>query len=157
MWCHCLLPNLIDERFDFFILRQLYLRFATTHSMCFRDSKLICIVNTSLYTILSRDSTIVIFYPMTNFLSCFNLFPDQCCSKLRARLISTIIYQNHQYHCMASGVGVTKPIFSVPLFSQCLKMIKRLVTCIISRSYLTGVTAAELRRHLTNVNVIEII
>ena len=54
-----------------------------------------------------------------------------------------------------SGVGVSKPIFAVPLFSQFFRMIKTLFTCMISRSYLTGVTAAELRRHLTNMNVIE--
>ena len=46
-------------------------------------------------------------------------------------------------------VGVTKPIFSIPLFSQILRLIKTLVTCMISRS------AAELRRHLTDMNVIE--
>ena len=51
-----------------------------------------------------------------------------------------------------SGVGVTKPIFSVPLFSQFFTMIKTLATCLIPHSYLTGVTAAELRRHLTNMN-----
>ena len=55
----------------------------------------------------------------------------------------------------ASGVGVIKPIFSVPLFSQFFTMSKTLVTCMISRSYLIGVIAAELRRHLTNMNVIE--
>ena len=55
------------------------------------------------------------------------------------------------------GVGVTKPIFSVPLFPQFFQMIKAVFTCMISSSYLAGVTAAELRRHLANVNVIEII
>ena len=54
-------------------------------------------------------------------------------------------------------VGITKPIFSVPLFSHFFGMIKTLVTCVISSSYLAGVTAAELRRHLANMNMIEII
>ena len=60
--------------------------------------------------------------------------------------------------CIAlPGVRVTKPIFSVPLFSHFFRMIKTVVTCMISSSYLAGVTAAELRRHLANMNMIEII
>ena len=53
------------------------------------------------------------------------------------------------------GVGVTKPIFSVPLFSQFFRMIKTVVTWMISSSCLAGVTAAELRRHLANMNIVE--
>ena len=34
-------------------------------------------------------------------------------------------------------------------------MLKTLVTCTIARSYLPEVTAAELRRHMANINVIE--
>ena len=54
-----------------------------------------------------------------------------------------------------SGVGVIKPIFSVPLFSQFFTMIETTVSCMIARSYLTGVTAAKPRRHLTDMNAIE--
>ena len=54
-----------------------------------------------------------------------------------------------------SGVGVTKPIFSVPLFSHFFGMMKTVVTWMISSSYLAGVTAAELRKHLANMNMIE--
>ena len=61
----------------------------------------------------------------------------------------------HHPKLYTPGVGVTKPIFSVPLFSQFFRMVKTLIICMISRWYLTGVTAAELRRHLTNMNVIE--
>ena len=53
------------------------------------------------------------------------------------------------------GGGVTKPIFSVPLLSLFFRMIKTAVTCMIWSSYLAGVTAAALRRHLTNMNMIE--
>ena len=53
------------------------------------------------------------------------------------------------------GVGVTKSFFSVPLFSHFFRMIKTVVTCKISSLYLAGVTAAELRRHLANMNMIE--
>ena len=35
------------------------------------------------------------------------------------------------------GVGVTKPIFSIPLFSRFFRIIKTHVTYMISRSYLT--------------------
>ena len=58
---------------------------------------------------------------------------------------------------MPPGVGVTKPIFSVPLFSHFFRMIKTVVTCMISGSYLGGVATAELRRHLANMYMIEII
>ena len=55
-----------------------------------------------------------------------------------------------------SGVGVTKPISSIPVFSELFSIIK---THIYWRShlYLTGVTAAQLRWHLSNINVIQII
>ena len=50
--------------------------------------------------------------------------------------------------CHGNIFRITKPIFSVPLFSQFFRMIKAAVTCMISSSYLTGVTAVELRIHL---------
>ena len=55
------------------------------------------------------------------------------------------------------GVGVTKPIFSVPLFFEFFNIIKTHVIYWRSRLYLTGVAAAQLRWHLSNVNVIHII
>ena len=65
----------------------------------------------------------------------------------------------HATHCHASagdrsGVGPTKPHLSVyfpPFFKNTYK---KMVTYWISHSYLTGVTAAELRWHLSNMNVI---
>ena len=54
----------------------------------------------------------------------------------------------------APGVGVTKPISSVPLFSQFFIIVKTYFSCYISRLYLTGVAAAQLRGHLSNINVI---
>ena len=55
---------------------------------------------------------------------------------------------------IGSGVGVTKPISSVPLFSQIFCIVKTHFTCWISRLYLTGVAAAQLRGHLSHMNVI---
>ena len=55
------------------------------------------------------------------------------------------------------GVGVTKPISSVPLFSEIFSIAKTHVCYWISRLYLTGVAAAQLRWHLSNINVIQII
>ena len=55
------------------------------------------------------------------------------------------------------GVGVTKPIFSVPLFSESFSIVKTHVSYWASRLYLTGVAAAKLRWHLSNINVIQII
>ena len=51
------------------------------------------------------------------------------------------------------GVGVTKPIFSVPLFSQFFIIAKAHFNFKISRLYLTGVATAQLRGHLSNMNV----
>ena len=53
-----------------------------------------------------------------------------------------------------SGVGVTKLISSVPLFSKFFTIVKTDVCCWISGLYLTGVAAAQLRGHLSNMNVI---
>ena len=55
------------------------------------------------------------------------------------------------------GVGVTKPISSVPLFSELFSIVKTHISYWMSRLYLTGVTAAQLRWHLSNINVIQII
>ena len=60
------------------------------------------------------------------------------------------------WRCL-SGVGVTKPISSVPLFSEIFSIAKTRVSYWISRLYLTGVAAAQLRWHLSNINVIQII
>ena len=54
-----------------------------------------------------------------------------------------------------SGVGVTKPILSVPLFSTFSVIVKTNVSYWISRLYLAGVAAAQLRWHLSNMNVIQ--
>ena len=50
--------------------------------------------------------------------------------------------------CSSPGVEVTKPISSVPLFYQIFSIVKTYVSYSISRSYLVGVTAAQLREHL---------
>ena len=55
-----------------------------------------------------------------------------------------------------TGVGVTKPFSSVPLFSYFLSIVNTHVSYWISRLYLTGVAAAQLRWHLSNMNVIQI-
>ena len=54
-----------------------------------------------------------------------------------------------------SGVGVTKPISSVPLFSENFNIVKTHIMYWISRLYLAGVAAAQLRWHLPNINVIQ--
>ena len=66
---------------------------------------------------------------------------------------NTDIYDSMIY----AGVGVTKPISSVPLFSEFFSITKTHVSYWISRLYLTGVAAAQLRWHLSNINVIRII
>ena len=48
----------------------------------------------------------------------------------------------------------SKPIFSIHLF---LRMIKTLITYSVYCLILTGVTTAQLQRHLTNLNVTQII
>ena len=55
------------------------------------------------------------------------------------------------------GVGATKPISSVPLFSKFFRTAKTHVSYWISRLYLAGIAAAQLRWHLSNMNVVEIV
>ena len=52
------------------------------------------------------------------------------------------------------GVGVTKSVFSVPLFSEFCIVLKAHVSKWTSRLYLAGVAAAQLQWHLSNMNVI---
>ena len=56
-----------------------------------------------------------------------------------------------------AGMGVTKPISSVPLFSEFFNNAKTHVDYWISGLYLAGVAAAQLRWHLSNINMIQII
>ena len=53
------------------------------------------------------------------------------------------------------GVGVTKSIFSVPLFSYFFSIAKLHVSYWVSHSYLICVTAAQLRWHMSNMNAIQ--
>ena len=54
---------------------------------------------------------------------------------------------------LAPGVGVTKPISSVPLFSEFFSIVKTHVRYWISRLYLTGIAVAQLRWYLSSMNV----
>ena len=56
-----------------------------------------------------------------------------------------------------SGVGVTEPISSYPLFFKYFSIVKTHISYLISRLCLTGVTAGQLRGHLSNTNVIQMI
>ena len=56
---------------------------------------------------------------------------------------------------LSNWARLVKETLGFGSLSQFLKMIKTLVTGMISRWYLTGVSAAELWRHLTNMNMIE--
>ena len=61
------------------------------------------------------------------------------------------------YKIKVPGEGVTKPISSPPLFSEFFSIIKTHLSYWIPRLYLTGVAAAQLRWHLSNIKVIRII
>ena len=66
---------------------------------------------------------------------------------------------SRKYQCQQDesrlGVGVTKPIFFVPLFSTFSVIVKTNVSYWIPRLYLAGVAPAQLRWHLTKMNVIQ--
>ena len=55
------------------------------------------------------------------------------------------------------GVGVTKPISSLPQFSEFFSIVKTHLRYWMPRLYLTYVVAAQLWSHLSNTNVIQII
>ena len=63
------------------------------------------------------------------------------------------VYDNQEEVSSSPGVGVTKPISSVPLFSEFFSIVKTHVRYWISHLYLTGITAAELRWYLSSMNV----
>ena len=54
-----------------------------------------------------------------------------------------------------TGVGVTKLISSVPLISKFVSIVNTRASYWISCLYLTGVAAAQLRWHVSNINVIQ--
>ena len=54
----------------------------------------------------------------------------------------------------APGVGVTKALFVNFSLSKMIDLAQVPVTFFESHSYFTGVTAAELRQHLSNMNMI---
>ena len=58
-------------------------------------------------------------------------------------------------NCPCPGVGVTKPILSVPLFSEFFSIFETHVRYWISCLYWTGIAAAQLWRYLSNMNVIQ--
>ena len=66
----------------------------------------------------------------------------------------TMMIISHKRLWRFPGMGVPKPISSLLLFSQIFTTVKTHVNYKISYSYLTGVDTAELRRHLTIMNVI---
>ena len=63
---------------------------------------------------------------------------------------------NPELSCLvkeASGVGVTKAPFIIFPVSKIFDFAKITIRFVESHLYSTGVTAAELRRHLSNINV----
>ena len=61
---------------------------------------------------------------------------------------------NVGYHAFPSGVGVTKAPFVNFSVSKIFDLAKVNLRSFESHSYLTGITAAELRRYLSNINMI---
>ena len=55
---------------------------------------------------------------------------------IKTNNMTALGHENSRIDINSSGVGVTKPIFSIPSFSQFFRIIKTLVTCMISHSYL---------------------
>ena len=80
-----------------------------------------------------------------------NLMELSFCSYLNSKWNNR--YEFFKWHARCAGLGVTKPIFSVPLFSTFSVIAKTNVSYWISRSYLAGVAAAQLRWHLSNMHV----
>ena len=62
-----------------------------------------------------------------------------------------------QTRLMNRGMGLSMPISTVPLFFEIVSIVKTYVRYWISRLYVTGIAAAQLRRHLPNIDVIQII
>ena len=84
--------------------------------------------------------------------TCLDTFEDNCIfikNMRKGRLVWYCVYTR------GPGVGVTKPISSVPLFSEFFSIVKTYVRYWISRLYLAGIAAAQLRWYLSNMKVIQ--
>ena len=79
------------------------------------------------------------------------------CPMCQMIFVNTAINQNTGYLLnitFISGVGVTKAPFVNFSVSKIFDLARVLLRLFDSHLYLTGATAAELRRHLSNINVI---
>ena len=77
--------------------------------------------------------------------SCVSLFTLSICFTWHSRECGkpVSLYKGSSCWNALSWGGVTKPISSVPLFSEFISIVKRHLSYWISRSYLTGVAAAQ--------------
>ena len=83
------------------------------------------------------------------FYQCLQILSVRCDNVDETEHGATVSYQNND-----SGVGVTKAPFVNFSVSKIFDLAKVPVRLFAWHSYLTGVTTAELRRHLSNMNMI---
>ena len=62
--------------------------------------------------------------------------------------------KSYRYHIIGPGVGITKAPFVNFSVSNIFHLVKVPLRLFKSHLYLTGATTAELRRHLSNINMI---
>ena len=96
------------------------------------------------------------------------MFEERCANLLISHIFCMIPERNISHHyckwCLVMWPnnakwnwrsGVTKPIPSFLLFSQSFSTVETHISYWISHLYLTGVTAAQLQWHLSNINMIQ--
>ena len=91
-----------------------------------------------------------------------DLYNNSCTGKFAMKCSSVVCYlkelvRSGVWSASAPGVGVTNPISSVPLFSEFFNNATTHVDYWISCLFLAGVAVAQVRWHLSNINVIQII
>ena len=82
----------------------------------------------------------------------------RCLWNKQVTVVIMVIFRDNRWFVSVTTilprVGVTKPISTIPLFSHFLYIFKTHVIYWMSRLYLTGVAAAQLRGHPSKINLI---
>ena len=118
-----------------------------------RETWVICLLIVSWKS--SMNAIAATFHkPSLIFHACFAHYPRKNYANYAKKLRKTAQYCVNSYAKPSSGLGVTKAPFVNFSVSKIFNLAEVPVRLFVSHSYLTGVTAAELRQHLSNMNMI---
>ena len=123
----------------------------------------ICLVNPAqcaqifIRCVMDFNGTLLVYSGNQHFRHTLQVYCIETCVRFLGLTEQVLVIERHVRRLPSltrPGVEVTKMISSVLLFSEFFAIVKTYVSCWISRLYLTGVAAAQLRGHMSNMNVI---